>query len=72
MTVILDATGLSCPMPVLKAKKALGGIADGDALKLLSTDPGSKSDIPAFCSATGHTLEESGEEDGVFTYLIRK
>lgn len=68
---LLDARGLSCPLPVLKAKKAIRKVAPGGLLKVLSTDPGSVADFQAFCDVTGHALESQGEADGVFDFLIR-
>ncbi len=69
---ILDATGLKCPLPVLKAKKALKPMAAGQTLKVLATDPGASKDFVHFCEATGDTLVSSDEADGVLTFLIRK
>ena len=68
---ILDAKGLNCPMPILKAKKALKDVEPGGLLRVLATDPGSVADFSAFCRATGHELVESAEEDGVYSYLIK-
>lgn len=70
---LLDARGLSCPLPILKAKKALGALAPGAVLEVLATDPGSGADFEAFCRATGHGLEgASSEAGGVFRFFIRK
>jgi tRNA 2-thiouridine synthesizing protein A len=69
---VLDAKGLNCPLPILKAKKALKSIESGNTLEVLSTDPGSVADFAAFCRTTGHELVEQSEADGVWTYLIRK
>ena len=69
---LLDAKGLNCPLPVLKAKKAINGLQPGDTLEILATDPGSVEDFKAFSRATGHELVESGEEAGVFRFLFRK
>jgi len=68
---LLDARGLACPLPVLKAKKAIRKVSAGNMLKVLSTDPGSVADFQAFCEVTGHSLESQGEADGVFEFLIR-
>ena len=57
-TATLDARGLNCPLPILRTKKALNGLASGDTLHLISTDPGSVKDIDAFCQQTGN--EQSG------------
>lgn len=68
----LDATGLRCPLPVLKARKRLKAMESGSMLRILATDPGSPADMAAFCESQGHTLESSSEEDGVYTLAIRK
>lgn len=68
----LDARGLNCPLPILKAKKALKELAAGDTLKVVATDPGSVSDFAAFCRSTGNELLEQSEDGGVYTYMIRK
>ena len=69
---VLDAKGLNCPLPILKAKKALKTMDGGKTLEILSTDPGSVADFAAFCRTTGNELVEQSEEGGVRTYLIRK
>jgi tRNA 2-thiouridine synthesizing protein A len=68
----LDATGLICPLPVLRARRALRDLPDGGVLDLRATDPASWKDVPAFCEATGHVLEAAAEADGIFTFRIRK
>jgi len=68
----LDAKGLNCPLPILKAKKALKSMDAGTTLEIQSTDPGSVADFAAFCRTTGNELVEQNEEGGVWTYLIRK
>ncbi len=68
----LDARGLNCPMPILRAKKALKDLASGDTLKVMATDPGSVKDFEAFCRTTGNELLETSEDAGVYTYLIKK
>jgi len=72
MTTTLDTKGMNCPLPILKAKKAIKGIEPGETLQVLSTDPGSVKDFEAFCRSTGNELLESSEEGGVFTYMIKK
>jgi len=72
MVNILDTSGLNCPLPVLKAKKALKELAEGDSLTVIATDPGSVKDFEAFCEATGYELVDSKAEDGVFTFVIKK
>lgn len=71
-TETLDTKGMNCPMPILKAKKSIKKLNVGDTLEVFSTDPGSVSDFVSFCRATGNDLLESGEEAGVYRYLIRK
>ena len=72
MTTTLDTKGMNCPLPILKAKKALKELAYGENLQVLSTDPGSIKDFEAFCRSTGNELLESKEDAGVYTYLIKK
>tara|TARA_R110002110_G_scaffold3598_12_gene18424 strand:- start:422 stop:655 length:234 start_codon:yes stop_codon:yes gene_type:complete len=69
---ILDASGLNCPLPVLKTRKSLAALKAGQTLQVISTDPGSKADMNAFAEATGHRLLQSSEEDGRFVFLIEK
>ena len=69
---VLDAKGLNCPLPILKAKKALKSLQSGQVLEVISTDPGSVADFAAFCRTTGNELLEQSEADGIFTYLIRR
>lgn len=68
----LDAKGLNCPLPILKAKKALNTVAANGTLEVLSTDPGSVADFEAFCRTTGHTLVEHSEHGDVFRFVIQK
>ena len=70
--VSLDLQGLMCPMPLLKAKQALNGMRASQVLRVLATDPGSKRDFEVFTQQSGNTLLESVEDNGVFSYLIRK
>ncbi len=72
MSHLLDVKGLACPMPVLRAKKALKAIAAGEELEVLATDPGSVKDFDAFCATTGHALVTADESDGVYRFVIRK
>ena len=69
---VLDAKGLSCPMPVIKTKKALEGVESGQILEVVATDPASKTDIPALLGRLGHELIEISEGNGEIHYLIRK
>lgn len=68
----LDAKGLNCPLPILRAKKAITALNAGDTLEVLATDPGAVKDFEAFCRSTGHDLVEWSEENGVFRFLLRK
>ncbi len=68
----LDVRGLNCPLPRLKAKKALSGIGSGQRLRVLATDPGSVRDFQAFAKQTGHALVEHSESAGEFTFLLQK
>jgi len=69
---ILDAKGLTCPMPLLKAKLALNGLMSGQHLRVYATDAGSVRDFSVFSQQSGHALLESEEHDGVYTYLLEK
>jgi tRNA 2-thiouridine synthesizing protein A len=68
---VLDAKGLNCPLPILKAKKALKQVPTGGLLQVLATDPGSVADFQAFCRTTGNELVDSKTEDGIFTFVIK-
>ena len=68
----LDARGLNCPLPVLRARKVLKAMASGQNLRLLATDPGAVRDVSAMCEATGDRLIESHEIEGEFVFLIEK
>ena len=68
----VDARGQNCPLPILRTRKAMAGLAPGELLELLATDPGSVKDIEAFCRQTGSELLRSDEADGGFTFLLRK
>lgn len=70
--VTLDVRGLACPLPVLRAARALRPLAAGDTLTVLATDPAATRDFEAFCAATGHTLVSAGEEDGALVFVLRK
>ena len=67
----LDAKGLNCPLPILKAKKTLKEVPTGGTLEVLSTDPGSVADFEAFCRTTGNPLVESSADSGVYRFLIK-
>ena len=68
----LDASGLNCPLPILKAKKALAGIGPGQVLHIIATDPGAIKDFEAFAKQTGNELLESREDGGKFYFLLKK
>nr|VFK45184.1 MAG: tRNA 2-thiouridine synthesizing protein A [Candidatus Kentron sp. TC]VFK49166.1 MAG: tRNA 2-thiouridine synthesizing protein A [Candidatus Kentron sp. TC]VFK60997.1 MAG: tRNA 2-thiouridine synthesizing protein A [Candidatus Kentron sp. TC] len=68
----LDASGLNCPLPILRAKKTLNGMESGKVLKIIATDPGSVKDFDAFSKQTGNPLLESSEEGGKYIFLIQK
>ena len=68
----LDARGLNCPLPILRAKKAIAAMGDGEILEITATDPGSVRDLDSFCSQTGNQLLSSESADGVFVFRIRK
>jgi tRNA 2-thiouridine synthesizing protein A len=68
----LDASGLNCPLPILRAKKTLAGMDTGQILHIIATDPGSVKDFDAFAKQTGNELLESKEEGGKFYFLIKK
>ena len=72
MELELDTKGLNCPLPVLKAKKAMEKIKKGNTLKIFATDPASAIDFNHFCHTAGHELLESNNSQGVFTYIIKK
>lgn len=67
-----DASGLICPMPVLKARKRLLALAPGQVLRLTATDPVAVIDIPHFCTESGYELLEMQEQPGAQIYFIRK
>jgi TusA-related sulfurtransferase len=67
----IDTRGLNCPLPILKAKKALADLQPGELLKVLATDPGSTRDFQAFARQTGHTLVEQSGADGEFVHVLR-
>jgi len=69
---VLDAKGLNCPLPILKAKKALKDLPTGETLRVLATDPGSVADFQAFCRTTGNDLLESKQDGDTYNFLIRR
>jgi tRNA 2-thiouridine synthesizing protein A len=69
---VLDARGLVCPLPVLRARKAMKSLALGEILEIHATDPASRLDVPHFCDATGNELLETRKEGEVLIFRIRK
>jgi tRNA 2-thiouridine synthesizing protein A len=67
-----DASGLACPLPIVKTKKALNDMSSGQVLRVTSTDPGSVCDMEAFAEQTGNALLSKGEEGGKYVFLIKK
>lgn len=68
----IDTRGLNCPLPILRAKKALADMASGQVLKIVATDPGSVKDFQTFAKQTGHALLQHAEANGEFTFYLRK
>jgi tRNA 2-thiouridine synthesizing protein A len=68
----LDASGLNCPLPILKTKKALAKMGAGQVLEVISTDAGSVKDIEAFCNQTGNKLISNAEDAGKYLFTIEK
>lgn len=68
----LDAKGLSCPMPVVKSKKAIDGMESGQILEIEATDKGAKNDLSAWAKSSGHELLQETEEDGVLKFWVKK
>ena len=72
VNVELDATGLSCPLPILKTRNTVKQLASGELLRVLSTDHGSAKDIESFCNQTGNDLVSTKEDAGTYEFVIRK
>jgi len=68
----LDARGLNCPLPILRTKKTMAGLATGEVLNVIATDPGSVKDMEAFCRQTGAQLLQSSEDGESFLFLLKK
>ena len=68
----LDASGLGCPLPILKSKKSLSDMASGQVLKIVATDPGSVKDMQAFCKQTGNELLSSVEDNKTYFFFVRR
>ena len=69
---VLDAKGLSCPMPLLKTKKAISKLGSGQVLEVLGTDPGTKNDLPGWCQKEGHEFLGTKEESDFIRFYIKK
>jgi tRNA 2-thiouridine synthesizing protein A len=67
-----DASGLSCPLPIVKTKKSLADMAPGQVLRVIATDPGSVCDMEAFAEQTGNPLLQSGTENNKYVFFIKK
>ena len=72
MAVILDAQGLKCPLPVLRARKKIRDVEPGGLLTVLATDPAAPRDFEAFCEQTGHSFVSGDEHDGLYTITLRR
>ncbi|MBI3453505.1 MAG: sulfurtransferase TusA family protein [Rhodospirillales bacterium] len=72
MATVLDTKGLNCPLPILRAKKAIKDVPVGGVLQVLATDPGAVKDFEAFCRSTGQQLVNWNEAGGIYTFNIKK
>lgn len=72
MNTVLDVKGLLCPLPVLKARKAMKSLAQGDVIIVEATDPAAAIDIPHFCHEAGHTLVDQAQKDDVLIFTIQR
>lgn len=70
--IILDVSGLLCPLPVLKARKRLGTMASGDVLRIVATDPMAAIDVPHFCNEQGHTLLDHRKDAEALIFRIKR
>lgn len=70
--IVVDAKGLACPMPIVRAKKAMDSLQPGQVMQLETTDKGSMNDFQAWVGQTKNEMVEAMEKDGVFTFLVRK
>jgi tRNA 2-thiouridine synthesizing protein A len=68
----IDCSGMNCPLPVLKTKMKIDGMAAGSTLKVITTDPGSCQDIPAWANRVGHEVVETGEGNGKFWFMVKR
>lgn len=72
VTLVVDAKGLACPMPIFKAKKGLQSVEVGQIVEVLCTDPGSLADFKAFANSTGHTLLLSSQEGNTYRFQLKR
>ena len=72
IATLVDARGLSCPLPIVKAARAIKPLASGELIEVLATDPGARRDVPAWCHSTRNELLAVIDEDGVTHFIIRK
>lgn len=70
--LVVDAKGLACPMPIVKAKKGIDSLEPGQIMELQTTDKGSMKDFQAWVNQTKHELIDSKEDNGVFTFIVKK
>ncbi|PTX55110.1 TusA-related sulfurtransferase [Melghirimyces profundicolus] len=70
--VVVDAKGLACPMPLVRAKKEMDRLNSGEVMKLISTDPGSVNDFASWAKRANHEILDQQEEDGVYTFYVKK
>lgn len=70
--IVVDAKGLACPMPIVRAKKAMDSLQSGQVMELIATDKGSLKDFQAWVKQTNHELLEAQENNGVFTFKVKK
>ncbi|OXM83886.1 sulfurtransferase TusA family protein [Paenibacillus rigui] len=70
--LVVDAKGLACPMPIVKAKKGIDSLEPGQIMELQTTDKGSMKDFQAWVNQTNHELIESKEDNGIFTFIVKK
>lgn len=72
VTTQLDTSGKCCPMPIVETNMAMKKVNSGQVVEIIATDPGTQTDIPAWCERTGNTLLESNEADGSIRFYVRK
>lgn len=72
VSLVIDAKGLSCPMPIFRAKQGLKNVEIGQVVEVLATDPGSMADFKAFANSTGHELLLAEQQDKVYRFLLKR